>query len=323
MVLMICILLGMALAAALGGLFLLKRDVRQLGYTLKTIAQTDTRTQLTTNTFDPDITALAESINIMLERHQRDLLEKTHAEAALKSALTNISHDLRTPLTSALGYLQMLEDGNGQEESSEPLPPQKSCGSRGPEPSECCQEKQVRYLATVRERLEALSGQMNTLFEFARLIEGHTPFNVQKINICNVLRDTLSVTYSELESRGFTVDISIPDTPVICLADEDALGRVLQNLIKNVYVHGKERMSVRLDGSVIEIANKTDILSLSASGPGHLFERFYTSDVSRNSKNTGLGLAIAKELTERMGGRISAHVEAENDMLIMRVALPT
>ncbi|MDR0294478.1 MAG: HAMP domain-containing histidine kinase [Oscillospiraceae bacterium] len=272
-------------------MFFLKRELRRLRRRLDEIIKTDTNARLTTVTSDKDVAALAAGINAMLERNRRGLFEKARAEAALKRAVTNISHDLRTPLTSALGYLQMLE----------------APGLDG--------ETRARYLQTVRGRLEALSALMNSLFEFARVIEDNTAFDVRKINICNILRDAFSESYAELEKKGFTVDADIPDAPVLCLCDEDALRRVLQNLIKNVTVHGREYLRVRVNGGVIEIANKAD--GLDELDTGRIFERFYTADASRTSKNTGLGLAIAKELTERTGGHIAADVEG--DMLVIRI----
>ena len=303
----------------------IKRDIRRMSRRLEEIAQSDTNAHLTTATSDRDVAALAMSINVMLERNRRDLFEKNRAEAALRRAVTNISHDLRTPLTSALGYLQMLEspDLDG--------------------------ETRARYLDTVKGRLEVLSALMNNLFELARVMEGNITFDMQKSNVCNTLRDALSDVYADLESKGFIVDADIPDAPHMCVYDKDALRRVLQNLLKNVCVHGREYLRIRVfdeenelsplqdsavspkatpsalpsrrgaapNRKVIEIANKAE--GLSELDAERIFERFYTADASRTSKNTGLGLAIAKELTERMGGQLSARVAG--DMLVIRVML--
>ena len=265
----------------------IRRDIRQMSVNLNKIIHTDTNALLTTDTFDRDAAALALNINAMLERSRRGLLEKDRAEAALKRAVTNISHDLRTPLTSALGYLQMLEQGD------------------------VAPDERARYLEIIRGRLEALSALMNNLFEFARVIEGSVELDMRPVNICAVLRDALSDSYADLEAKGFTVDADIPDTPVTRVCDADALRRVLQNLIKNAAVHGREYLRARVDadGGVIEIANKAD--GIAELDTERIFERFYTADASRASKNTGLGLAIAKELTGRMGGRISARAEGE------------
>ena len=273
-------------------MFFLKREIRRMSGALQRIVATDTNALLTVGTSDKEIAALARNINAMLERSRRGLHEKDRAEAALKRAVTNISHDLRTPLTAALGYLQLLDRRDTQPDERE------------------------RYAEIIRGRLGALSLLMNNLFEFARVTEGNMALDLQRVNVCNLLRDVLSENYTELS--GFEIDASIPDAPVFCLCDEDSLRRVLQNLIKNAYTHGREYLRVRLDGGTMEISNKAD--GLDDLDVVSIFERFYTSDVSRTSKNTGLGLAISKELTERMGGSISAR--AENDMIFMRVTLP-
>jgi len=289
-----CIILGILLAACLLRLSLLKRDVRQLNNKLSGIAYTDTNARLGTNTFDQSVADLIQSINAMLKKNRRDYFEARRTEAVLKRAITNTSHDLRTPLTAARGYLQMLES------------------------SELDAETRARYIAIIRRRLDSLGVLMSDLFEFARIIEGNTTFDIQEVNVANALRDALSEAYAELEGKGFTVEADIPDVPVICRCDEDALRRVLENLLKNVCVHGKAYLRVRLFENKIEISNKAD--GLDKIDIAHMFERFYTSDASRSNKSTGLGLAIAKELAERMGGRLSA--SREGDVLMMQVVLP-
>ncbi|MDR0221326.1 MAG: HAMP domain-containing histidine kinase [Lachnospiraceae bacterium] len=288
----VIVLLATALIVCAAWLFLLKRDIRQLWQRLGAISETETNALVTTETFDKDITALSGSVNKALERSRRDVYERTRAEAALKRAITNISHDLRTPLTSALGYLQMLEAPGLDAETK------------------------TRYLAIVHGRLEALTLLMNNLFEYASVMEGNIKLDIKEVNVGNIMRDALSASYVDLENKGFTVEADIPDT-ALCICDEDALRRVLQNLIKNVGVHGKEYLRVRLAGGVIEIANKAD--GLADLDTASIFERFYTADASRTSQNTGLGLAIARELLTRMNGRITA--EIEGGLLVMRVYL--
>jgi signal transduction histidine kinase len=294
MALILSIILGILFAACLLRLIFLKREIRQMNLSLKAIVEIDTNAQLTVATLDRHVAAFAETINTMLERNRRDHFEKLRTETELKRAITNISHDLRTPLTSARGYLQMLES------------------------SELDAETRNRYLAIIQERLDALSVLMNSLFEFARVIEGNLVFDVQKVNVCNAVYDALSASYEELERKGFTVDIDLPETPVVWFCDTDALRRILHNLIQNACIHGKEYLRVRLDRDRLEIANKAD--GIGELDTERLFDRFYTADASRSNKRTGLGLAIVRGLAEQMGGRVSA--QAEDDMLAIRVALP-
>ncbi|MCL2405476.1 MAG: HAMP domain-containing histidine kinase [Defluviitaleaceae bacterium] len=285
-----CVILAIALVTTLILWLRLKGDIRQLGKSLSEIINTDTNAQLCTNTFDKDVTALLGSANDLLAKSRRDFIEAQRTEEDLKRAITNISHDLRTPLTSAKGYLQIL-DGTHVDETT------------------------ARYLATIRGRLENLTVLMDDLFAFSRALEGNTSAN--KVNISSVLRDALSENYEELKLKGFVVESSIPDTPVYCYCDEDALKRVLQNLLKNAHTHGKEYLCVSLSNT-IKVANKAD--GLDSLDINRIFDRFYTADAARTHKRTGLGLAIAKELTMRMGGTISA--EVRNDMLTVCISLP-
>ena len=320
------IVLGILLTAVLLRIFFLKREVRRLNLALLAIINADTNALLTTHVSDRDITAFAKSVNTVLEHARKSFLEKNRVETDLKRAITNISHDLRTPLTSAKGYLQMIKDG-------------------GPDEATASQ-----YHAIIADRLEALAELMDNLFEFSQAVEGNVTLG--RVNVGNVLRDGLSANFLELERKGFTVECFIPDAPVYCLCDENALARIMQNLIKNAAIHGKEYLRVELtaggdavtfesnlkqaeaansvaplrphreaglnqDRYTIEIANKAD--GLNQIDTRQIFERFYTVDASRTNKRTGLGLAIAKELTEKMDGDISAAIDG--DMFIVRVCL--
>jgi signal transduction histidine kinase len=231
-------------------------------------------------------------MNKLLEKHRQIYLEIDNAQNDLKRAITNISHDLRTPLTSVKGYLQMVESGEFDSETN------------------------MSYIAIIRDRLEVLSVLMDNLFAFSRAIEGDIV--LKPVNIGYILRDTLAGSFAEIENSGFAVEVTIPDAPIYCMCDEEALRRILQNLISNTISHGKDRLCIKLSGGVIEIANKTDnIEQIDEQG---IFERFYTADSSRSNKRTGLGLAIAKELTDKMGGNISA--SKVDDMLVISLCFP-
>jgi len=289
-----CVLLGVALAAAVVRVVFLRRAVRRLRRDLDNIVSTETNALVTTETTDPAITALAHSINRMLERGRLDLIERIRAEAELRHTLTNISHDLRTPLTAAQGYVQMAESA-----SLDPATRQ-------------------RYLGIARERLSALSGLLNALFEFTRVVEGTTKLAAKPVDVAEATRQCLAAFSPQLREKGFRIEALIPDQPVYRLGDEEALRRVLQNLLANVAVHGCRRVRVRVDDSGIDIAN--DVEHLERLDIPHLFDRFYTADTSRTNQTTGLGLAIAKELLTRMGASIVARTA--DGMLTMYMVLP-
>jgi len=294
MLLALCIVLGLLLIIFLLRLILIKSEIRRLNVKLEAIIEADTNSHLTITTLDKGISAFTKTINNMLTCNRQKHFEKISIETDLKRAITNISHDLRTPLTSALGYLQMLKTAEHDDETRQ------------------------RYLEIIHERLNILSTLMSSLFEFARVIEGDDVLDFQKANACNVICDVLSASYTELEGKGFEVDVDTPDAPIMYICDPNALGRIFQNLIENAYTHGRKYLQIRFDNDAIEIANKVD--KPSEIDTVRLFDRFYTSDASRSNKRTGLGLAIAKGLVERMNGNISARVEG--DILVICVVLP-
>ena len=299
-----CSILAIGFATITVKYILIKREVRQIKKNLERILATQTNAHLQTSTFDPDMVALAQSMNVLLEKTRKDYLKMLQTETDLKRAITNISHDLRTPLTSAKGYLQMIEEGQLDEESK------------------------ARYSEIVKGRLDALTELLNSLFAFSRALEGD--LTVEKVDVSHVLRETLLVNYLELEERGFTVESQIPETPLIHYCDGEALERIIQNLIKNAYIHGKNNLSVKLmeenpefDKSnksksvMIEIANEVE--HPEEIDTHAIFQRFYTADAARTHKRTGLGLAIVKELVEKMGGCVAA--ELKGKILVVRVDL--
>jgi len=287
-----CGLLSIGFIAVVLKLILLKKDIRQLSDMMNIITKTDTNAHLYTNTFDHDIVDLSENMNQLLEKHRQIYLKIDNAQNDLKRAITNISHDLRTPLTSVKGYLQMVESGDFDAETN------------------------MRYLAIIRDRLDILSVLMDNLFAFSRAIESNIV--LEPVNIGYILRDTLAGSFAEIKNSGFIVETTIPDDPIYWICEEEALRRILQNLISNAISHGKDFLCIKLSDDVLEIANKA--ANIAQIDEHDIFERFYTADVSRSNKRTGLGLAIAKELTDKMDGNISAR--KVDDMLVISLYFP-
>jgi len=272
-------------------MYMRKREVRKLNLALLAIVETDTNSQLTTNAAGGGIAQFVATINLLLEGDRRRIFETTRAEANLKRAITNISHDLRTPLTAAKGYLQMLESPTLDAET------------------------RAKYLQIVQERLNTQTTLMDSLFEFAQVMEGREMPAAESVNLCNIVRDVVSANYVQLAEKGFDVDIQLPDGDVVCQGSKDATERILQNLIRNVCVHGKEYLRVAVTGDGVEIANKAE--NVQTIDTSQMFDRFYTADAARTNKTTGLGLAIVKELAAQMGWGVTAKVVGE--LLVIKI----
>ena len=205
----------------------------------------------------------------------------------LKQAITNVSHDLKTPLTSAVGYLQLIR--------SDKLP----------------EEEKREYLNIIEKRLEALTLLLDELFEFTKIYEGKIEAQTERTNVSNALCDVLSLHYEDFTAKGITPLVSLPESPVYISADSAMLKRIFQNLVQNALIHGTGNISVIVNPDA-RIIFKNSIENPEKIDAGRLFERFYTADISRSSKTTGLGLAICKELVERQSGKIDAFVEGGN-----------
>lgn len=294
MIITVMILLAAVIALALY-LFLLKKDIRSIKEQLDIIQNTETNALLTTGTFDKDIIKLNDTINSLLKKRKSESLKLKKAEANMKQTITNISHDLRTPITSALGYIQLMDSGDISE------------------------DKRKEYLNIIEKKLKVLSAHAGQLFELSRILEGKS-INPQKINVCNVLRDILAGFYDSFMQNGFEVKIEIPDVPIDIIADEEAVRRIFQNLSQNALVHGINRFQVKVDEAANQIIFSNQVKQEEHIDIDNLFERFYIGDLSRTSKSTGLGLAIAKTLTEEMGFTLSA--EIREDVISFCVRLP-
>jgi len=279
------IILGIGLVGSLGYIFLMQRDLKQINQHLDLIKESDNNIRLTTTTFNKEIVTLTSAMNEVLNK-QRDLMianERTNRE--FKQGLTNISHDLRTPLTSVIGYVQMLQTG------------------------ELDEEKEAEYLAIIENRLLSLTGLMKELFDYTKIIEGRVKVNLQKVNLSNLLRDQLMIFYDQLTEGNFQVDTYLSETDIFVISDVAIMERVFQNLLKNVLAHGKGHFELQLTADKIIFTNQ--VANLKELDIERIFERFYTTDASRSSNRTGLGLSITQKLLEQLGYTIKVNLDAD------------
>lgn len=274
----------------------LKGDVRKIKISLQKIKGTDTNIRLTTSTFDRDITGLILEVNEILNQQQEILINSERVNREFLQGITNISHDLRTPLTSASGYIELIKSKNLDD------------------------KKRFEYLEMVHGRLMALAHLMDELFDYTQIIENKTDLKLQAINVCSLISDELASFYDTLTQAGFEVVVDIPNQVIMLITDPENLRRIVWNLMSNMAKHGVEffRVKVNSDG-VMTFTNK--VANANELEVERLFERFYTSDTSRTSQKTGLGLAITKALVEKMGGEI--HAWLDGNMLNIKVDMKT
>ncbi len=253
---------------------------------------TDTNTLIDISSGDRYMRGLANAINIQLRKLRAERHRFEQGDIELKNAVTNISHDLRTPLTAVCGYLDLLE----QEEKSENV---------------------ERYLEIIRNRADLLTELTEELFRYSVIISGESCGEPEAVVINGVLEESIAAFYTTFNERGIVPDIRMPEKKIIRALDRSALTRVFSNLLNNVSKYSSGDLEIVMtDEGKITFTNTA--LGLNEVQVGRLFDRFYTVEAAR--KSTGLGLSIAKTLIERMNGSISA--KYENGRLSICIELP-
>lgn len=228
---------------------------------------------------DRHVEDLLAQINGLLEDREQEIRALREQEESLRRQIANVSHDLRTPLTSILGYLQLLE--------SEQLTPQQ----------------RRHYLEIVSDRAKVLQELITAFYDLSRIEGGEYPLDLQPVDLRRALEPLLAGFYEDFERAGFQVTVELDDRLPPVLADPGAVTRILTNLIGNALKHGSTVLSIRLYANEDQLvtAFSNDAPDLSPEDLSRVFERFYTADQMRTGQNTGLGLAIVKALAQRMG----------------------
>ena len=292
-----CIVLICSLALAalclLAYLLVLRHSLREAAEELDEKLRTDTNTLISISSGDRAMQSLVTHINRQLQALRRERLWLHSGNAELTAAVTNISHDLRTPLTALCGYLDLLE----QEPQTEAA---------------------ARYLTVIRERTDAMRALTEELFRYSVLTATADELHTEPVCLNDVLEQSLAGFYGALSARGITPLLQLPEEKVIRPLDAAALRRVFDDILSNAakYSDGDLTVTLSPDGSVT-FSNHASALSRVEAA--RLFDRFYTVDSARGS--TGLGLSIAKLLTEKLHGTISA--DYENETLRICRAFPT
>lgn len=284
---------GLGTAAAVLGIkvYLMRKSARELRTSLAWKLHEDTNTVLTISSGDRELRALADAWNHELVELQKQRHSYVNGDRELKEAATNISHDLRTPITAIQGYLELLE----KEEKS---------------------EKVQRYLDAIQNRTDAMKELTEELFHYSVLLSEDRKLTLKTISLTGALEEAVAGMYGIFTARGIVPQIMMPEETVYCRADKEALMRILNNILNNAwkYSEGDLRISLSERGE-IRFSNET--AGLTAVEVGRIFHRFYTVDSSR--KSTGLGLSIAKYLAEEMGVDLSADYDGQKLTLILKM----
>lgn len=235
---------------------------------------------------------LADILNEFLALRRKEKKAYLEKEKMISDTYTNLSHDIRTPLTSLDGYFQLMEDSEDIEE-------------------------QKKYLNIIHERIQSLKEMLEELFTFTKLKNDSYHLELSPCCVNRILKETVFSYYEDWMRLGIEPEIQITDELLYMEGNPQGLRRVIQNIIKNGVDHGEKRIKISLSGVQEKIILK---ISNRVSHPEHMdvsqvFERFYKADAARSKTSTGLGLSIARELVLRMDGQIDAGIE-ENEFYV-------
>ncbi len=287
----ICVLLAIAVIILLVKIYLMKKSAGEIAEKLSERLSEDTNTLIDISSGDRDMRNLADNLNVQLKKLREERRRFQHGDTELKEAVTNISHDLRTPLTAVFGYLDLLE----REEKSETV---------------------QQYLGQIRGRTEAMKTLTEELFRYS-IVASAQPLKYEKLCVNSVLEESLAEFYGAIVQHGITPEIEITETRVERTLDKNALKRIFGNIIGNAvkYSSGDLFITLTEDGGLI-FSNTAE--GLDPVSVGKLFDRFYTAQTAKNS--TGLGLSIAKLLAEQMGGCIQADYVGKRVVITLEFA---
>jgi signal transduction histidine kinase len=267
-----------------------KQDDRKIKYIhvkLNSILNKSTSEKILVNTENASIRELLIEVNKLLDNNQKVVADFTKTEISMRKMLSNISHDLKTPLTVVLGYIETIKLDSNMDSA-----------------------ERERLLAKVEAKAKEVLVLINNFFDLAKLEAGDKELSLTRVNINELCRKNILDFYDILDSKGLDVKIDIPEKPIYCLGNEEGLNRALNNLISNAIKYGSDgkAMGLRLTDdenySYLEVWDKGK--GIDELHFDRVFERMYTLEDSRNKlyQGSGLGLTITKRIVESMGGKI-------------------
>ncbi|AVP63873.1 sensor histidine kinase [Clostridium botulinum] len=231
---------------------------------------------------------LVREINIFLDKYESISIDNKNYKDHHQKMISNISHDIRTPLTALMGYVDLLSDNS------------------------VTKEKREEYVSIIKERGTALKDLMEEFFQVAKLECNDVDITIEKFNISEIVRKNIITFMNEINERNITPEINIGDEEIFALGDKNYMSRIITNLISNSLKYGYEGKVIGID---LKEDNKWVILSIWDKGKGidknelpYIFDRLYTGEKSRNRnfQGSGLGLSIVKNMVQHMNGIITA-----------------
>lgn len=280
---------------------LTRRSLRQVAAQLEDHLKGSVETKLTVSLLDSSLEDLVQQINRLIDEQQRMAIHYHRAERAQREAIASMSHDLRTPLTAMIGYLQLLE----QKDLSE--------------------VDRQKYLATVHSRAKRLEKLINNFFALSVIESAEERLIFERFSLKQVLEEELLAYYDAFQTENLEPILELSQNSVMVIGDRSCTKRVIENILLNVLQHysmdpsgGSSTFHVQLkvdeQWAVLQVMNNHSEIAIDEQ---KVFNRFYTADSSRKIQG-GLGLSIVRNLMEQMSGRVTVKVTADQFTIICR-----
>lgn len=277
---LVCVILYQQFAFRTGT----QAKLRAISDKLKEIIEKDSDEQITVFTENKDLMELAAQINALLEKYLKIKADYRRSEITSKKMLSNISHDIKTPMTVILGYLEIMQ---------------------------LSETPSGEMLKKVERKAQSVMELINQFFTLSKIESGDMDIELSRVDICEICRESVLDFYELLSNKKFYVKVDMPETPIYIQGNKEALQRILFNLISNVIRYGA-------DGKYLGISLQDDdrnvYVDVTDKGKGidkafadSIFDRLFTMEDSRNRniQGNGLGLTIAQNLAQRLGGTIT------------------
>lgn len=275
-------------------LFFMKMELRRIKKELDLVLSRKTNGLVHTEFTSKEIHDLVECINTHLTEIKSKESKLERKNANFVKMIRNISHDLRTPLTSSLGYVSLMLE------------------------SDMIEQEKIKNLKIVEERLKRLSELIDSFFEFSKILSNDQIIELDEINLVAVMEKSISNHYEDFSKDNRMIDFKTNKRKIKIKSNEVMLVRVFDNLIRNAYKHSNGNLDIEINQTPDKVKIKfiNDLL-YNDLDVDRIFDEFYTVDISRTKGNTGLGLSIAKEFVEQLNGKIKA--DKKNNKLIITI----
>ena len=273
-------------------LFLLNKELNRIKKETDLVLSRKTNGLLHTGFTSKEVRELVNCINNHLVEIKSKESNLERKNANFIKMIRNISHDLRTPLTSSLGYVSLILE------------------------TDITDEEKVKNLKIVEERLRRLSELIDSFFEFAKILSDDRKIELDEINLVATIEKSISNHYEDFSKNNRVIEFKTSKRKINIKSNELMLVRVFDNLIRNAYKHSDGNLDIELNQTNNKVKIKfINNLKYNELDVDRIFDEFYTIDISRTKGNTGLGLAIAKEFVEQLNGRIIA-LKKNNKLII-------